>query len=145
MKSIIKTLEQLRQMRARGVSELTGKLAQQKQLCQRYERNIETLTTLSEGGLEQNIPSAIQMSNHSSYKRSIQKVIDWQKQEHALANKTAESLQQNLVKEACREKTVDLVLSERKNKMQLEESRKDQRTTDSMSLQSWMRQRKSYT
>lgn len=40
-------LERLRQMRERELEEVTGRLAQQKILCQRYASNIEALTGLS--------------------------------------------------------------------------------------------------
>lgn len=140
--SLEKTLEQLRQIREKGVSELTGKLAQQKQLCQRYEKNIEALTSLCESSGEFIVAHAAHMSNHSNYKRVIQRVIDWQKQEHALVDKQAENTREHLVKAACKEKTVALVLEKRKQQIRQAQSRKEQQITDGQSLQSWMRQRR---
>ncbi|MGL4860778.1 MAG: flagellar export protein FliJ [Enterobacteriaceae bacterium] len=130
MKSTIKTLEQLQQMRARSVSSLVGKLAQQQQLCQRYENNIQALTDLKESSRQFTAPSPVQLHNHASYNRVIQKVIDWQKQEQALANQQAQSLQRNLLQEARKEKTVEQVLTDHKVQLAREQARKEQKLTD---------------
>lgn len=135
----IKTLQMLKQMRERGVSELTGQLSQQKQLCQRYQRNIDALTTLCDETGRQKEPSAALMINQSSYKSHIQRVIDWQKQEFSLADKQAQNIQSDLVKEACREKTVELVLNEQQVDLRLQQDRQQQKITDGMSAQCWLR------
>lgn len=137
----IKTLKLLKQMREREVSALTGELSQQKQLCQRYQNNIDALTSLNGGPEFESTPSAVLMTNQSSYKSHIQRLIDWQKQEFVLADKEAKGLQVELVKEACREKIVELVLDEQSSTLRLEQDRQQQKITDSMSTQCWLRNR----
>lgn len=141
MSETIATLQRLKQMRQRAVAQLTTELARQKQLCQRYQQNIQALTSLNSESIVSSGTNAILMGNSSSYKSHIQKVIDWQKQEHALADKTAQGMQQDLVKQACREKTVDLVLQDNLSTQRLERDRRQQKVTDGMSAQAWLRNR----
>lgn len=141
MSETIKTLQRLKQMRRRAVSQLTTELAKQKQLCNRYEQNIQALTSLNNESATKGHTNAILMSNGSNYKSHIQKIIDWQKQEYVLADKTAQTMQQDLVKQACREKTVDLVLQEQQSTMKLELERQQQKITDGLSAQAWLRNR----
>jgi flagellar biosynthesis chaperone FliJ len=52
-------------------------------------------------------------------------------------------IQQNLLHEARRERGYQLALEQRQDKFASEEARKDQKTTDAMSAQSWMRRLRS--
>lgn len=79
------------------------------------------------------------MTNQAHYKKNIQRIINWQKQEQALADMKMQEIQQNLLHEARRERGYQLVLEQRQDKFASEEARKDQKTTDAMSTQSWMR------
>lgn len=143
MDSLIRTVEQLRQLRQRAVDDLTGKLGTQKQLCQRYERNITALTDLCENAPTGTGSTATLMCNQSGYKSHIQRVINWQKQEQALADIKSKALQQELIQEACREKTLDVVLHEQRALQAQERDRREQKNTDALSIQCWMRQRHS--
>src|SRR5690606_4777942 len=105
MKKIIHTLEQLHQMRNRAVQDLSVKLASQQQLCQRLEKNIHALSNLVTSTVQEIQGSAVMLSNQSVYKRHIQRVIDWQKQEQALASVEAQKLQGNLLAESRKEKS----------------------------------------
>lgn len=78
MSKLISTLEQLHLLRARAVEDLSTKLASQNQLCQRFEKNIDTLTSLAAGLVSQSANSAAMMINQSKYKHNIQRIIDWQ-------------------------------------------------------------------
>ena len=142
MSKLISTLQQLQQIRARAVDDMSQKLATQQQVCQRYEKNIVALTSLSEGiaGVEEN--RAALMFNQASYRRNIQRVIDWQKQEQALADIEARRLQQSLLAEAKREKSLALVLDGKRAELQLESLRREQKNTDAVSTQSWLRQQR---
>lgn len=90
MSKLISTLEQLHLLRTRAVEDLSTKLASQNQLCQRFEKNIDTLTSLAAGLVSQSANSAAMMINQSKYKHNIQRIIDWQKQEQALARLEAQ-------------------------------------------------------
>lgn len=141
MNETILTLQRLKQIRERAVSQLTTELARQKQLCQRYQNNIRALTTLNDESSANISANPVLMSNSSNYKSHIQKVIDWQKQEYALADKTAQTMQKDLVKQACREKTVDLVLQDQQAALKTEQDRHQQKMTDGLSAQAWLRNR----
>lgn len=140
MNKLISTLEQLHLMRTRAVDDLSSKLASQKQVCQRFEKNIDALTTLASGLAEQSVNSAVMMINQSKYKHNIQRVIDWQKQEQALANLEAQKIQGNLLAEAKREKSLELVLDAKRSDRRMEMNRREQKMTDSVSAQCWLRQ-----
>lgn len=139
MSNIILTLEKLRQLRHRAVQDVTGKLSAQKQLCQRYERNIHALSALCEGTSQPEC-SAVMMSNQSSYKRNIQRVIAWQEQEQALAEVQTRKLQADLLSRARQEKSVEQVLSQRRDRAALAAERQAQKITDAISAQCWLRQ-----
>ena len=140
MSKLISTLEQLHLLRHRVVDDLSLKLATQKQACQRFEKNIDALTSLASGLVTQSANSAAMMINQSKYKHNIQRVIDWQKQEQALANIEAQKIQGNLLVEAKREKSLELVLDAKRSDRQMEINRREQKVTDSVSTQCWMRQ-----
>ena len=139
MSKMISTLEQLRQLRNRAVQDISGKLSSQKQLCQRYERNIAALTELSAGVPQLQGSSALLMNNQSGYKKNIQRVIEWQRQEQALADIQAKQLQADLVHEARREKSVELVLEQRRDFVVRERELQAQKVTDAISTQCWLR------
>jgi len=140
MSKLISTLEQLHRMRSRVVDDLSLKLATQKQLCQRFENNISALSSLAEGLSVQTDTSAAMMFNQASYKRNIQRVIDWQKQEQALADIEARSIQGNLLSESRREKSLGLVLDDKRAERQREQDRREQKAIDAVSAQCWLRQ-----
>ncbi|WP_158784512.1 flagellar export protein FliJ [Pantoea sp. BAV 3049] len=131
-------LERLRQMRERELEEATGRLAQQKILCQRYASNIAALTGLSNGEISPGC-DAVQLSNQARFRANIQRVIDWQKQEQALAEIRQQTLQQELVNEACREKSLSVVLDQQRAALQQQREQAEQKQTDSQAMQSWMR------
>lgn len=141
MSKLITTLEQLRMLHQRAVDDLNQQLSSQRQLCQRFEKNITALSDLACGVSGETGSCAIFMVNHSGYKRNIQRVIEWQKQEHALANLEARKLQEALLQEAKREKSLALVLDDRKRQRKVEENRREQKNTDAVSAQCWLRQR----
>ncbi|KFK95356.1 MULTISPECIES: flagellar export protein FliJ [unclassified Serratia (in: enterobacteria)] len=141
MSQFIPTLEQLRLLRQRSVQDLQLQLASQRQRCQRYESNISTLTSLAAGVQDSSEYNPVLMSNHSGYKRNIQRVIDWQKQEQALAKTEAKKLQGALLAEAKREKSLELVLDGHKRAQALDRQRSEQKNTDAISAQCWLRQR----
>ncbi|MCT4701574.1 flagellar export protein FliJ [Enterobacteriaceae bacterium H20N1] len=141
MSKLILTLEQLHLLRHRAVEDLSRQLSSQRQLCQRFEKNISALRSLACGMSEAAGTSAALLTNHSGYKRNLQRVIDWQKQEQALASLEAQKIQGALLEEAKREKSLELVLDERKRQRAMDENRRDQKNTDAVSAQCWLRQK----
>ncbi|HDS9360350.1 TPA: flagellar export protein FliJ [Enterobacter cancerogenus] len=140
MSKLINTLEQLHLLRNRAVQDLSARLASQQQLCQRLEKNIHALSNLVNNTVQELQGGATMLCNQSVYKRHIQRVIDWQKQEQALASVEAQKLQGNLLAESRREKSLELVLASRREDLRLEQERRDQKTTDAVSAQCWLRQ-----
>ncbi|UGS41836.1 flagellar export protein FliJ [Pseudocitrobacter corydidari] len=142
MSKLISTLEHLHLLRSRKVEDLSTKLASQNQVCQRFEKNITTLTSLATGLATPQSGSAVMMFNQSKYKHNIQRVIDWQKQEQALAQLEAQKLQGNLLSESRREKSLEQVLDAKRADRQTAQIRHEQKTTDSLSAQCWLRQQR---
>jgi flagellar export protein FliJ len=140
MKKMITTLEQLHLLRHRAVKDLSGKLASQQQLCQRLERNIHALSGLVNNAAPQQESSPAMLNNQSGYKRNIQRVIDWQKQEQALAGVEAQKLQGHLLAESRREKSLELVLEVRRTALRQQQEQREQKVTDALSAQCWLRQ-----
>ncbi|HHH1692247.1 TPA: flagellar export protein FliJ [Yersinia enterocolitica] len=136
---LMNTLQQLQQLRQRALDQATSQLAQQKQLCQRYQNNINALSSLTHFALMPVVGAAL-MTNSASYKRNIQRVIDWQKQEQVLANIEAGKLQTHLQQQACREKIVAVVL-EQQQQHQVAQGRREQKITDGLAAQCWQRRR----
>ncbi|WP_408068320.1 flagellar export protein FliJ [Yersinia pekkanenii] len=134
----LQQLQQLQQLRQQALNQATSRLAQQKQLCQRYQNNISALTSLTHFSLTA-AAGAVLITNSASYKRHIQRVIDWQKQEQVLAGIEAGKLQIELQQQACREKTVAVVLAQQQQLWQLEQGRCEQKVTDSLAAQCWQR------
>lgn len=140
MSKLISTLEQLHRIRTRSIDDLSRKLASQKRLCQRFENNIAALMSLAESMTLPQGANAVLMFNQDRYKRNIQHVIDWQKQEQALASLETCTIQNNLLHEAKRGKSLGLILESKRVERQNEVKRHEQKTTDALSTQCWLRQ-----
>lgn len=81
----------------------------------------------------------MQLSHQARFRANIQRVIDWQKQEQALAESRRQTLQQELVNEACREKSLSVVLDQQRAALQHQRQLAEQNQTDSQTMQSRMR------
>jgi len=138
----LQVLEKLQLIRQRAVEETSGKLSQQKQLCQRYSNNIEALRALSDSSSGM-AADAAQMNNQARFKATIQRVIDWQKQEEALASIEQQAIQRELVEHANREMTINVVMEQQKVAIRQALDRDQQKLTDGQAMQSWMRRRRS--
>ncbi len=122
------------------MSDMIDTLQQLQQLRQRYQRNINALNALTLS--EEAFPgvSALQMANHADYQRHIQRLIDWQKQEQALADIEVGNLQTQMQQQARREKIVAVVLEQQQEEYQREQGRLAQKNTDALATQCWQRQ-----
>ena len=141
MKKTISTLEQLHSLRHRALKEASAKLNHQHQICERYSKNISALSMLVDEVREEDGNSAVFMVNYSGYKHTIQRVIDWQKQEQALATLEAHNLQKVVLKEAIREKSLGTILDKRRYELRVAHDRRDQKNIDAISVQCWLRQK----
>lgn len=141
MKKTIFTLERLHSVRNRALKEESAKLNHQHQLCERYSKNILALSRLVDEAREVGGNSAVFMVNYSGYKHTIQRVIDWQKQEQALATLEAQNLQKAVLKEAIREKSLGTILDKRRHELRIAYDRRDQKNVDAISVQCWLRQK----
>lgn len=138
----LQVLEKLHQIRQRAVEDTSSKLSQQKQLQQRYNNNIEALRALSDSS--SGIASdAVQMHNQARFKATIQRVIDWQQQEKALAAIEQASTQRELLEHASREMTLNVVMEQQKVAIRQALDRDRQKLTDAQAMQSWMRRHRS--
>ncbi|WP_369789339.1 flagellar export protein FliJ [Rouxiella sp. WC2420] len=141
MDSNINTLHHLQQMRVRAVEKLVGQVGQQKQQCQRFQKNVSALTGLYDNTPEAAGDCAVLMNNQSRYKHHLQRIVDWQKQEQILAEKQLFILNKQLLVEACKEKAVDVLLAAQRLEYCKMRDRKEQKLTDAASVQCWLRQR----
>lgn len=137
----LSVLEQYFQLRARQIDTLTGDVAAQRQLCQRLENNIQNLTALADASPQTDEASALWMNNQSAYKQALHRIINWQKQTHALANMEAGKLQQQLLQQSRQQKGLETVIQGQQKAQETEQQRKEQRSTDAISTQIWLRQR----
>ncbi len=133
----LSVLETLRQIRERAVEEATGKLSQQARLCQRYLNNITALKALSECDTPAE-PDAAQLHNRARFRAGIQRVIDWQQQQQALAAIEQDELQQQLKQQACREMILNTVIQQQKDALERALRQQAQKNTDAMASQSWL-------
>ncbi len=140
-KKMIGTLSQLHTLRERKVTDLSGQLAQQKQLVQRYHENIESLSQLTAGEAV-DVRNAVHLVNRATYKAHIQRVIDWQNQAVVIAEKQQETIQGELITHACQEKTVALMRSQQQQELALAQAREQQKLTDAQAMQCWVRNRR---
>lgn len=134
----LKVMEQLHQLRQRAVEETSSKLSQQRQLCQRYSHNIDALQMLSDSS-RSIAADAAQMHNQARFKANIQRVIDWQQQEKALALIEQEAIQRELLEQASREMALNVVMEQQKNALRQALERDRQKITDAQAMQSWIR------
>lgn len=144
MKPMIATLAQLQRLRDRRVKDITVQLAEQQQLCARYDSNIKALGYLFDktqiNGSD--APSVEVLKNVTGYKGSLQRVIAWQEQEKTLAKIKANRIQKNLVRAACDEKIVALTLDDQRRALRQEQQTHAQKSLDEIASQCWLRQRK---
>jgi len=134
----LRILEMLYQMRQRDVEKTTGKLMQQKQVCQRYSNNIEALSALSDSSSGM-AAGAAQMNNQARFKATIQRVIGWQEQEKALAVIEHMAIQRELIEQARREMAINTVMEQQRVALRQVLERDQQKITDAQAIQSWMR------
>lgn len=134
----LRTLEKLHQMRQRAVEKTTGKLMQQKQVCQRYSNNIEALNALSDSSCGM-AAGAAQMNNQARFKATIQRVIGWQEQEKALAVIEHMAIQRELIEQARREMAINTMMEQQRVALRQVLERDQQKITDAQAIQSWMR------
>lgn len=134
----LRILEMLYQMRQREVEKTTGKLMQQKQVCQRYSNNIEALSALSDSSSGM-AAGAAQMNNQARFKATIQRVIGWQEQEKALAVIEHMAIQRELIEQARREMAINTVMEQQRVALRQVLDRDQQKITDAQAIQSWMR------
>ncbi|HEX4499795.1 MAG TPA: flagellar export protein FliJ [Scandinavium sp.] len=140
MSRMITTLEQLKRLRHQSVDDLTSKLTHQQQVSNRCDRNIDALNSLAGSVTSERLLDATMMTNHSAYKNNIQRIVNWQKQQQALADAEARQLKAKLLVEAKREKSVELLLDMRRDDLRKEQERSEQKQTDAASAQAWLRQ-----
>ena len=143
MSQMINTLMQLQRLRDLSVKDSTVKLAQQKQLGIRFDNNIKALGHLIQktDACELTNPSAEVLKNVAGYKGSLQRVIEWQKQEKTLAKIKENRLQKNLVKATCEEKIVAMMLDDRREIDVREQDVREQKVLNEVAIQCWLRQR----
>lgn len=140
MKALIDTLAHLQRIRQKSVQDQTVALAQQKQQCTRFDNNIKALGMLMQKtGITARDTSAAALKNVAGYKGSLQRVMNWQEEELALAQIKESRIQATLVTAACQEKVVAIALDDSRAARQAEQNVKQQKANDDVAIQCWMR------
>ncbi|WP_436876871.1 flagellar FliJ family protein [Siccibacter turicensis] len=140
MKALIDTLAHLQRIRQKSVQDKTVELAQQKQQCTRFDNNIKALGMLMQKtGIDVRETSASALKNVAGYKGSLQRVMNWQEEELALAHIKQSHIQASLVTAACQEKVVALTLDESRASRDAQQAVKQQKASDDVAIQCWMR------
>ena len=142
MRQIIDTLAQLQRMRDKSVKDITVQLAKQKQICANYDNNIRALgNLLQQTEADESKASVESLKNMTGYKGSLRQVIQWQEQEKTLAQIKENHIRKNLVVATCEEKVVAMTLEDRRNALNSELDARQQKTSDEIATQCWLRQR----
>lgn len=140
MSALIDTLAHLQRIRQKSLQDKTVELAQQKQQCTRFDNNIKALGMLMhKTGVNARDASAAALKNVAGYKGSLQRVMNWQEEELALAQIKQTRIQASLVTAACQEKVVALTLDDNLAARQAEREVKQQKASDDVAIQCWMR------
>lgn len=141
MKQMIHTLAQLQRLRGTAVKARTVALARQQQIAIRYENNINALGQLVQKTRTEELPDfcAQTLSNIAGYKNSLLRVVKWQEQEKALADIKTQQIRKELMQAACQEKIVALTLDTQREKSACEQASREQKGTDEIAGQSWLR------
>lgn len=140
MSTLIDTLTHLQRIRKKSVQDKTVELAQQKQQCTRFDNNIKALGILMQKtGIAARDTSAAALKNVAGYKGSLQRVMNWQEEELALAQMKQTRIQASLVSAACQEKVVALTLDDSLTACQAERAVKQQKVSDDVAVQCWLR------
>lgn len=142
MNALINTLAHLQRIRQKSLQDKTVELAQQKQQCARFDNNIKALGMLMQKtGIDTQEANVAALKNVAGYKGSLQRVMDWQEEELALAQIKQTRIQAALVTAACQEKVVALTLDESVAARDAESAVKQQKASDDVAIQCWMRGR----
>lgn len=140
MSTLIDTLTHLQRIRKKSVQDKTVELAQQKQQCTRFDNNIKALGMLMQKtSIAARDTSAAALKNVAGYKGSLQRVMNWQEEELALAQMKQTRIQASLVSAACQEKVVALTLDDSLTARQAERAVKQQKVSDDVAVQCWLR------
>lgn len=140
MNPLTDTLAHLQRIRQKAVQDQTVELAQQKQQCSRFDNNIKALGMLMQKtGIPARDASAAALKNVAGYKGSLQRVMNWQTEELALAQIKQSRIQASLATAACQEKVVALTLEQSMAARQSEQAVKQQKVSDDVAVQCWMR------
>lgn len=140
MSTLIDTLTHLQRIRKKSVQDKTVELAQQKQQCTRFDNNIKALGMLMQKtGIAARDTSAAALKNVAGYKGSLQRVMNWQEEELALAQMKQTRIQASLVSAACQEKVVALTLDDSLTACHAERAVKQQKVSDDVAVQCWLR------
>lgn len=137
----VQLLERLRQLRENSVERLSSQLASQRQVAQRCRNNIDALNQLKTVHLPAPGGGKV-MQNAAGYKAMLQRVVDWQQQEYALAQAEIAQLQRALYEKSREEMRLAQAVKLQRQQIHRVEARRQQRQTDDIALQSWLRKQK---
>ncbi|SFN35382.1 flagellar export protein FliJ [Izhakiella capsodis] len=137
----VRLLERLRQLKENSVDRLSSELASQQLTALRYRNNIDALNQLKTVSLP--APGGGKMmQNAADYKAMLQRVVDWQEQEHALTQVEIVQLKRVLYEKSREEMRMAQAVKLQRQQLQMSEARQQQRQTDDIALQSWLRKQK---
>lgn len=140
MANITVTLAQLQKVQSQKAERLRQQRQSKEQHRQRLENTLCTLNTMVSSLPEDNAGHAVLLFNQSAYRNNIQHLIEWQKQEASLAKLEVDSANKAFLHEAQREKCLALLLSAEQRTACIKKERLEQKNTDAISSQNWLRQ-----
>lgn len=139
MKAQIATLSTLARLREHQVQEMLGRLNHQQNLCQRYRNNIESLNRLC--GHAAPVQTSLQRHNQHRYKTTLHRLIDLQRRELAVAERSLVRMRGEVMQAMRNEKIVSTVLDGKIALWRQQLAHQEQKIQDGLAAQSWWRNR----
>lgn len=137
MKQQVEVLQRLADLRGSQVRQVLGRVAYQRNLCQRYRNNINGLDRLC--GFEVKVDTLLQRSNQQLYKLTLHKMLQLQRRELDVAEQALQRIQDELLATMRSEKAVTQVLGGKLQQWQAQLAQQEQKIQDGLASQAWWR------
>lgn len=139
----IKSLSTLVTLREKDVDRLSADAAAQQATRQRYQANLERLSTLCETEAPVNphsgAHSPVQALNHANYKASVMQLADRHRQDLALHEADMALTQGALKDAACNQEVLLKVLAQQQSLLLKQRMAQEQKRQDDLAAQVWLR------
>ena len=140
MRQQIETLTRLASLRGNRVKQMLGQVRYQQNLCQRYRNNITGLSRLC--GFSVPMSTPLQRDNQQRYKATLDKMVELQRRELAVAEQALARIQHELLQAMRSERVVEHVIDAKMQQWQQQLLAQEQKIQDGLAAQSWWRERR---